>query len=95
MKSLENLRSDINEESYPYFTDDYLQSRLVELEINPNTLLLEGYESLVRELCLTKSSIEEIKLGDITIPSPKNYFLMLAGQYRTGRTGTVVRADGR
>jgi len=90
MTDLIKLKSLIDEENYPYFTDEYLQSRLDSIEVEGVT-----FESLVRELCLTKSNIEEIKLGDIIIPSPRKYFLMIASRYRDNRTGVVVRADER
>lgn len=90
MTDLIKLKNLIDEENYPYFTDEYLQSRLDSIEVEGVT-----FESLAKELCLTKSNIEEIKLGDIIIPSPRKHFLMLASQYRNSHTGTVVRADER
>ncbi len=80
----------IDEENYPYFDDAYLEARIAEIGAEYGTTL----ESLARELCLTKAGIEEIKLGDITIPSPRKHFLQLAQRYRTNMGGTVVRADG-
>ena len=50
-------------------------------------------DTLAKELCIIKAGIEEIKLGDIIIPSPRDYFLMLASGYRRNYTGVVVRAD--
>ena len=90
MESLARLKKLIDEDNFPYYEDSYLQSRLMTLEDEGQT-----YTSLVRELLLNKSSIEEIKLGDIVIPSPKNHFLMLASKYRGSKTGSVVRADDR
>lgn len=90
MTDLDKLKDMIDEENYPYFTDVYLQSRLDSIGDEG-----QSFESLIRELCLTKSNIEEIKLGDIIIPSPRKHFLMLASQYRKSNTGTVVRVDGR
>ena len=91
MTDLEKLKGLIDEENYPYFTDEYLNGRIAEIEIEYNVTL----NSIAKELCLTKSNIEEIKLGDIIIPSPRNHFFMLASQFRANRTGTVVRADER
>lgn len=82
---LEQLKQMIDEVNYPYYDDAYLQSR-----IDSCTDL----NSLARELCLIKAGIEEIKLGDITIPSPRKHFLMLAQIYRGNCTGVAVRADG-
>ncbi|NBI08275.1 hypothetical protein [Senegalia massiliensis] len=81
---LEKLKELIDEYNYPYFEDTYLLERL-----NKSS----NMKSLARELCIMKSGIQEIKLGDITIPSPKNHFLMLASKYRTNLTGVVTRAD--
>lgn len=89
MTDLEKLKQMIDEENYPYFTDGYLQSRLNEIDAEYGVTL----ESIARELCIRKAGIEELQLGDITIPSPRDYFLMLASGYRTNQTGVVVRAD--
>jgi hypothetical protein len=88
MANLEKLKQMIDEENYPYFDDMYLQARIEEMGENVDLKLL------ARELCLQKAGIEEIKLGDITIPSPRNHFLMLASKYRSNMTGVTVRADG-
>lgn len=83
---LSKLKMLIDEANYPYFEDEYLQIRIDEGK---------DLHSLAYELCLVKSGIEEIKLGDITIPSPRKHFLMLAQRYRKNQTGMVVRADER
>lgn len=89
MTDLEKLKQMIDEENYPYFDDEYLQSRIDQIGVEGITL-----ESIARDLCLIKAGIEELKLGDITIPSPRNHFLMLASKYRSNMTGVTVRADG-
>lgn len=89
MTDLERLKIMIDEENYPYFSDEYLQARIDEIGTEYGRTL----KSLARELCIVKAGIEEIKLGDIMIPSPRDYFLMLASGYRTNQTGVVVRAD--
>ena len=89
MTDLKRLKQMIDEENYPYFTDEYLQNRLNEIGVEYGRTL----NGLARELCIVKAGIEEIKLGDVIIPSPKDYFLMLASGYRTNQTGVVVRAD--
>lgn len=91
MTDLEKLKQMIDEENYPYFTDAYLQARIDQIGVEYDITL----ESIAKELCLVKAGIEEIKLGDITIPSPRKHFLMLASGFRTNMTGTVVRVDGR
>lgn len=89
MDDLAKLKEMIDEENYPYFDDEYLQSRIDQIgQVEGITL-----ESIARDLCLIKAGIEEIKLGDITIPSPRKYFLMLASKYRPNTTGVTVRAD--
>lgn len=90
MNDLEKLKTMIDEYNYPYFDDCYLQSRIEQIDIEYGITL----ESIAKELCLTKAGIEEIKLGDITIPSPRKHFLMLASGFRSNMTGVVVRADG-
>lgn len=86
---LEQLKTLIDEENHPYFSDVYLTEKLKELSIGKDMY------NLARELCIIKAGIEGIKLGDITIPSPREYFLMLASQYRKSHTGVVIRADER
>lgn len=85
---VEKLKIMIDEENYPCFEDWYLSERVNELKGSTDDI-----NKLARELCLIKAGITEIKLGDITIPSPRDHFLMLASSYRTNYTGTVVRAD--
>ena len=91
MTDLEKLKQMIDEENYPYFTDEYLQARIDQIGIEHGITL----ESIARDLCLIKAGIEELKLGDITIPSPRKHLLMLASGFRTNYTGVVVRVDGR
>lgn len=89
MDNLAKLKQMIDEENYPYFDDEYLQSKIDQIGVEYGITL----ESIARDLCLIKAGIEEIKLGDITIPSPRNHFLMLASKYRSNMTGVTVRAD--
>lgn len=89
MDKLEKLKEMIDEENYPYFDDEYLQARIDQIgQVEGITL-----ESIARDLCLIKAGIEEIKLGDITIPSPRKHFLMLANKHRANMTGVTVRVD--
>ena len=89
MDKLEKLKEMIDEENYPYFDNEYLQARIDQIgQVEGITL-----ESIAKDLCLIKAGIEEIKLGDIIIPSPRKYFLMLANKYRANMTGVTVRAD--
>ena len=86
MTDLEKLKSLIDESNFPYFEDAYLEARLEDTT---------DIKTLAKELCTVKAGIEEMKLGDITIPSPRKHFLALAQMYRGNLTGVVVRADGR
>lgn len=88
-KDFIKLKQMIDEENYPYFDDEYLFARLEQIDKEEGITL----ESIARDLCLIKAGIEEIKLGDITIPSPRKHFLMLASEYRSNMTGVTVRAD--
>jgi len=88
---LTKLKDMIDEENYPYFDDGYLQARIDQIGVEYGVTL----ESIAKELCLMKAGIEELKLGDITIPSPRKHLLMLASGFRTNYTGVVVRVDGR
>lgn len=91
MSDFEMLKDMIDETNYPYYDDEYLLKRLEEIGAEYGVTM----ESIAKELCINKAGIEELKLGDITIPSPKNHFLTLASKYRTNRTGVVVRVDAR
>lgn len=89
MSDLERLKDMIDEENFPYFEDSYLVGKLDEIDEDEGITI----QDISRELCLVKSGIEEIKLGDVTIPSPREHFLMLAARYRNNCTGVVTRAD--
>lgn len=91
MSDLDKLKGMIDETNYPYYDDAYLLARIGEISVDYGVTM----ESIAKELCINKAGIEEIKLGDITIPSPKKYFLTLASKYRSNHTGVVVRADAR
>lgn len=86
---LTKLKDMIDEKNYPYFEDLYLQSRLEQIDSEKGITV----KSIARDLCLVKSGIEKIELGDVTIPSPREHFLLLASRYRENKTGTVMRAD--
>lgn len=81
---LARIKMLIDEENYPYFEDAELQARIEEMT---------DIYALARELCLIKAGIEEMKLGDVIIPSPKNHFLMLARKYRQNQNKAAVRVD--
>ena len=91
MSDLDKLKDMIDEANYPYYDDAYLMTRIEEIGVDYGASM----ESIAKELCINKAGIEELKLGDITIPSPKRHFLTLASKYRTNHTGVVVRADAK
>ena len=82
---LEELKYLIDEANYPYFEDIYLIAKLIEYD--------NDIKTLSKDLILIKASIPELKIGDITIPSPKNYFFTLYASTRENYTGNVGRAD--
>lgn len=88
MTELEKLNFLIDEGNYPYFTTEQLEIYLEDVRTQ------EDLYALARRLCLIKTGIEEIRLGDVTIPSPRNHFLMLARSYRPNCSKVVTRADG-
>lgn len=89
--TIRELRLLIDENNYPYFDESYLNE--IVNAINDGT---EDKATILRELCMIKAGIEEIRLGDVVIPSPRNHFLILANKYRSNGTGVNVgRLDGR
>lgn len=86
MTPLEQLKILIDEQNYPYFEDAFLEARI---EMGGEIT------AIARELCIQKAGIPELKLGDVIIPSPRQYFLDKATKLRTNLSGTVVRVDGR
>lgn len=82
---LVQLKQLIDEENFPYFTDEFLTGKLSQADID--------LRPLARELCIIKSGIPEIQLGDIIIPSPREHFMILSQTYRGNGSRVVVRAD--
>lgn len=93
------LKELIDEQNYPMFEDQYLRFAL---ESEPDVL------ALARSLLIKKSSLPDIKLGDVTIKNPKDHFTLLLSQLRrkmydedgnivarSGKFRTLVRADGQ
>lgn len=88
MISLKTLKDKIDEENFPYFSDDQLNERIAEL----NTGKLTQNELIIQLLSI-KSNIPEIKLGDVIIPSPRAHFEALIRRYRGNVSRKVGRAD--
>lgn len=87
IEELDKLKLLIDEENYPYYTDGELLVYLKDLD-NGKTV-----KEIAQDLLLAKSEIPGIKLGDIEIPSPQNYFLSLYNQQRENKSRVVKRAD--
>jgi hypothetical protein len=86
---LADLKLMIDEANYPYFEDDALEAEIDKI----GTVAGVTLQSIARDLCFIKAGIQEVRLGDIVIPSPREYFLRLSRKYRTNQTGRVARAD--
>lgn len=98
-EKLQTLKTLIDEWGHPTFTDTYLASLIQQ----DGDIL-----ALARTLLMKKASIPDIKLGDVTIKSPKEHYIMLMSQLRRktydefgnvitrkGSFRTMVRADGQ
>lgn len=73
---LQQLKLNLNEKEYPYFSDDTLLSYL---EIYDNNVLLTSWR-----LCLLKASADdEIKVSGIELASNAEYWNNLATIYKT------------
>lgn len=73
IKKLNLLKKLIHEGSYPFFTDSYL---IEQIETGEDLI------NIAIRLCLEKSGIEEMKLGDVTIKSPRQHFLNVISELR-------------
>lgn len=85
MSDIEKLKFNLQEKSYPYFSDEEL------------TYLLEEHKTVRKasyEGCLIKAQDDSVSLGPINTVSNRSYWLMRAKQFRSNNTGKVVtRAD--
>lgn len=92
MTKLERLRFNLQEDKFPYFSDDDLNK------------LLELYETVERasyEGCLIKSYDDSMSLGSIlSTPNNSRYWLIMANKFKSSIKGnfrkskTMNRADG-
>ncbi len=89
MADLADLKLMIDEANYPYFEDDALEAEIDKI----GTVAGVTLQSIARDLCFIKAGIQKVRLGDISIPAPREHFLMLSRKYRTNQTGRVARAD--
>lgn len=73
MDSFDMLKFNLQEEKYPYFSEDELET-LLETYPDVNQATYEG--------CLIKSADDSVKLGPITIPDNSKYWLTRAAHFR-------------
>jgi len=84
MSDLEILRFNMQEEQFPYFTEDACQALLDQFE----TVKKASYEG-----CMIKAQDDSVKLGPINTTSNEKYWLRRARMFRANATGTMKRAD--
>lgn len=77
---LEKLKILIQEEAYGLFTDEELEEYLKEITVDNKVPLAELYK-LAGRLALLKSGMPEVRLGDISIKPPMQFFQHLASEY--------------
>lgn len=84
-KKLNQLKVNILEEQFPFFTDEQLISLL---DSNGWDVGMASYKA-----CQLKAQIDGIKLGPLTIESNDEFWLKLARMYQPVRTLGLQRAD--
>ncbi|MDI6617894.1 MAG: hypothetical protein QME45_04340 [Clostridiales bacterium] len=84
MSDLENLKNNLLEDKFPYFTDIDLQNLLTQF----NTVQEASYQG-----CLIKAQDDSVKLGPINTASNEKFWVRRAKLFRTNMTGNMKRAD--
>ena len=84
MTDLEILKMNLQEKTFPYFSDSELQGLLEQY----GTVKEASYQG-----CMMKAQDDSVKLGPINTASNEKYWLRRARMYRTNATGTMQRAD--
>ncbi len=87
-EKLKLLKKLLNERDYPFFEDGFLLSLVSQ---NDDVL------GIAVRLCYEKAAIPDMKLGDITIKSPKDYFMSLASRLKNSelKDGKLVPKQSR
>ena len=85
MTALEELKFNIRESKYPYFSDNELNYLL---EKYNNDIELTSYHALI-----IKTEDDSIKIPDLDYKGTKEYFLKLAQKFRPCMNGIMKRAD--
>ena len=83
---LKQLKANLREEQYPFFSDEELERIYTECgcDITDAT-----YKAL-----LIKAESDKLQLSDMTLESSRRYWQCLASLYRKSRTGILKRGDG-
>lgn len=82
---LEQLKANLLEEQFPYFTDPQLQALL---DRNGGDVSMASYQG-----CLTKAQNDGIALGKININSNESFWLRQARFFQPSMTGIMKRVD--
>lgn len=87
-EKLNLLKELLNERDYPFFEDGFLLSLVSQ---NDDVL------GVAVRLCYEKAAIPDMKLGDITMKSPKDYFMSLASRLKNLeiKDGKIVPKQSR
>ena len=86
MTALEELKFNLRESTYPYFTNDELNFMLEKYE---NDIDLTTYHA-----ALLKAEVDEVHLPNgLSIANSRDYFLSIAKKFRPNRTQALRRAD--
>ena len=84
---LKQLKANLREEQYPFFTDEELERIYSECDCN---ITDATYKALI-----IKAESDKLQLSDMTMESSRRYWLCLASLYRRNRTGEAKRGDGQ
>jgi len=86
--TIDLLKFNLQEKTFPYFDDEDLQ---LLLDKNSNNVIKASYEG-----CMLKAQNDAIKLGPLSTNSNENYWLRLAEQYNgTTYITSRPRKDGQ
>lgn len=85
MTDLEQIKFNLQEDKFPYFTDVELQ-HLLDTYADVGVASYNG--------CLIKAQDDSTKIGPMTTPSNERYWLRRARMFSVVNTGSVKRADG-
>ena len=86
LTSLELLKFNLQENKYPYFSDEELQVLLDKNNGDVNLASVEG--------CELKAVNDSVNLGKLQTPDNSNYWLRLANRYRPAKKIKMLRTDG-